>query len=281
MCQPKQRWRASLSMETQSPLIALKEVSKSYSTKSGEVLAVEKVSLDIEDGQFVSVLGPSGCGKSTLLLMLAGLISRTAGEVTISGQNIKKPYTDLGIVFQEPNLLEWRTVLQNVMMQIEMRHLDSTAYEKKSRELLNMVGLSEVVNRLPHELSGGQRQRAAICRALVHNPPLVLMDEPFGALDALTRDEMNMDLQRLWLDQGKTIVFVTHSITEAVFLSDRVVVMTPRPGRIAADVKIDLPRPRTFSIRETPQFGAYTSRIRRLFEELGVLQREDGDVQHP
>jgi NitT/TauT family transport system ATP-binding protein len=226
-------------------------------------------------GEFVSVVGPSGCGKSTLLLMVAGLIPSSGGTITIGNSTVTKPYTDLGIVFQEPVLLDWRKVLGNVLLQVELRRgLDKKKYRARAFELLDLVGLSGFENRYPFELSGGMRQRVSICRALLHDPPLLLMDEPFGALDALTRDQLNLDLQQIWMGSGKTVMFVTHSISEAVFLSDRVAVFSARPGRVVEVLDIDLPRPRHLSIRETPEFGQYAGEIRRVFASLGVL-RED------
>ncbi len=250
-------------------------VSKTYKARDGDIFAVDDVSVDVPEGGFVSLLGPSGCGKSTLLLMTAGLISRDAGTIAIDGTRVEKPYTDLGIVFQEANLLDWRNVLKNLMIQAEIRKLDRTKSERRARELLKMVDLVGYEKRYPYELSGGMRQRVAICRALLHDPDLLLMDEPFGALDALTRDQLNLDLQDLWMQSGKTVLFVTHSITEAVFLSETVIVMTPRPGRIGATIDIDLPRPRNLSMRETPEFGAYAREIRGLFEEWGVLRQHE------
>ncbi len=254
-------------------LIQVTGAAKRYAVASGEVAALDPVSLTVNEGEFVSILGPSGCGKSTFMLMLAGLISRSAGTIEIDGVKVDRPYTDLGIVFQDHNLLEWRNVLSNVMLQIEVRGRDPAQYLPRAQDLLRMVGLDGAEARLPHELSGGMRQRAAICRALIHEPRLLLMDEPFGALDALSRDQLNVDLQQMWLARPTTVIFITHSISEAVFLSDRVIMMTPRPGKIAADIKIDLPRPRPMSVRETPAFGAYTKQIRGLFEEWGVLRR--------
>ncbi len=253
------------------PFLRVEGVSKVYSTRQGEIFAVDDVSLDLPEHGFMSLLGPSGCGKSTLLLMSAGLVSRTAGTITISGNPVERPYTDLGIVFQDANLLDWRCVIDNLLIQAEFRGLDKSRLRDRGRELLDMVGLAGYERRYPHELSGGMRQRVSICRALVHDPPLLLMDEPFGALDALTRDQLNLDLQDIWVESRKTILFVTHSITEAVFLSDTVIVMTPQPGRVGAVVDIDLPRPREFAIRETPAFGSYARQIRGLFETWGVL----------
>ena len=227
-------------------------------------------------GEFISLVGPSGCGKSTLLLALAGLTPYTSGRIAIDGKLVERPYTDIGIVFQEPFLLEWRTVLRNVMLQAEMRGLDQSLYADRAQALLDRVGLAQFKDRLPHELSGGMRQRASICRALLHDPPLLLMDEPFGALDALTRDDLNLELQDIWARSPKTVFFVTHSIGEAVLLSDRVAIMSPRPGRIAEIMSIDLQRPRGLDMRETAEFGVYARRIREVFTSLGVLDAKSG-----
>ena len=258
------------------PFLSICGVSKVYSTRQGEIFAVDDVTLDLPEHGFISLLGPSGCGKSTLMLMSAGLVSRTAGTITIADTVVDRPYTDLGIVFQDSNLLDWRRVIDNLLIQAEFRGLDRSAIRERGLELLDMVGLAGYESRYPYELSGGMRQRVSICRALVHNPPLLLMDEPFGALDALTRDQLNLDLQDIWLESRKTILFVTHSITEAVFLSDTVIVMTPQPGRVGQVFDIDLPRPREFAIRETPEFGSYTKQIRGLFEQWGVLRNRAG-----
>jgi NitT/TauT family transport system ATP-binding protein len=255
--------------------VSIQGVSKTYPTRDGPLSAVDGVSLDFGRGDFVAVLGPSGCGKSTLMLMLAGLIGRTAGTISIDGTLVDRPYTNLGIVFQDPVLLDWRNVLDNLMLQAEIRALDRQAMRARARTLLSMVGLEGFEQRHPWELSGGMRQRVSICRALVHDPPLLLMDEPFGALDAMTRDQLNLDLQDIWLSHRKTVMFITHSIPEAVFLADRVIVMSPRPGRIASAIEVDLPRPRHLGVRETPAFGRYTGQIRALFEGWGVLREHD------
>jgi NitT/TauT family transport system ATP-binding protein len=254
------------------PIIRVDAVSKTYPTRDGEIFAVDDVSLDVPNGGFISLLGPSGCGKSTLLLMIAGLLSASRGTITVDGTTVKKPYTDLGIVFQDANLLDWRSVLKNLLIQAEIRGMSAADTKSRAHRLLNMVGLDGYADRFPYELSGGMRQRVSICRALVHDPPLLLMDEPFGALDALTRDQLNLDLQDIWIESGKTVLFVTHSITEAVFLSDTVVVMTPRPGKIGKVFNIDLPRPRNYATRDSDAFGRYTKEIRGLFEEWGVLR---------
>jgi NitT/TauT family transport system ATP-binding protein len=252
-------------------LIDARSISKVFRSDNETVAALRDVTFSIEPGEFVSLLGPSGCGKTTLMLILVGLIGADAGEAWIDGRRITAPFTDVGIVFQSPELLDWRTTLENVLLQIEVRRLPLRQFAKRARELLAQVGLGGFENRYPYELSGGMKQRVALCRALIHDPEILLMDEPFGALDALTRDQMNLDLQRLWLEKRKTAVLVTHSIDEAVFLSDRIIVMTPRPGKVAEIITIDLPRPRTFDCKDTPQFAAFTSHIRKKFFDLGVL----------
>jgi len=253
-------------------LLSIQGLSKVYATLDGPVRALDHVSLDARRGQFVSILGPSGCGKSTLLMIAAGLVSASSGAVIVNGERVERPRTDIGIVFQSPVLLDWRTALENVMLQVEARKLDRAAAERTARRLLASVGLAGFENKYPHELSGGMRQRVSICRALVHEPHQLLMDEPFGALDALTRDQIALDLQKLWNDRQMTVLFVTHSLPEAVFLSDRVVVMTPRPGRVDSIIDIELPRPRTLAVRDTPQFAAYSRQIRDLFLASGVLR---------
>jgi NitT/TauT family transport system ATP-binding protein len=254
------------------PLIELAAVSKIYTATDGSVPALESVSLDVPAGQFLSILGPSGCGKSTLLLMIAGLLMPSSGEIRVADRLVTRAQTDVGIVFQSPVLLDWRTVLRNVLLQIEARGLDLATHRAKARELLAAVGLEGFEDKYPFELSGGMRQRAAICRALIHDPPLLLMDEPFGALDALTREQMRLDIERLWLERRKTVVFITHSIPEAVLLSDRVVVMSPRPGRVDGVLEIDLPRPRRLEVQESPRFAAYHKAITDLFRARGVLR---------
>jgi NitT/TauT family transport system ATP-binding protein len=253
-------------------LVRITGLRKVYATKDGEdIRALEEVDLAIRNGEFISVVGPSGCGKTTLLKILAGILDRTAGEVTIAGRNLSGPSRELGVVFQAPVLLPWRTVLQNVMVPVEVQKRDRTTFEARARALLAMVGLSGFESKYPGELSGGMQQRVGICRALVHDPSFLLMDEPFGALDAMTRETMNEELQRIWADSRKTILLVTHSIPEAVYLADRVVVMTPRPGRIVDVIDVDLPRPRTLDMHNTPEFGRFVTRIRRHFNSAGSL----------
>jgi NitT/TauT family transport system ATP-binding protein len=244
----------------------------SYSSSGGMVEALGPIDLDVRDGEFVSVVGPSGCGKSTALLLIAGLLQPAAGEVVIDNRVVRGPQTDVGIVFQAPVLVDWRSVQGNIALQLELRGLRVEDYRSRIRELLASVGLTDFAGSRPYELSGGMQQRAAICRALVHDPPLLLMDEPFGALDALTREQLRVDLEHLWLSSEKTFIFVTHSISESIQLSDRVVVMGPRPGRIERVVNIDLPRPRTISVRESPAFLAYQHEITEIFLARGVLQ---------
>ena len=219
-------------------------VGKTYRRDGRETHALEHIDLSIGAGEFVAIVGPSGCGKSTLLRLVAGLHLPTSGEVRVDGRMVDRPQTNLGIVFQSPVLLDWRTALSNVLVQVELRGIDPREYRDRAHELLAQVGLAEFADRYPHELSGGMRQRVAIARALIHDAPLLLMDEPFGALDALTREQMRLDLEALWLATRKTVLFITHSIDEAVLLADRVVVMSPRPGRIERVLDIDLPRPR-------------------------------------
>ena len=252
--------------------IGLRGVSKRYMTASGDAVdALGEIDLDIAAGEFVSIVGPSGCGKSTMMMLVSGLIPATTGAITVGGTPVKGAVSKAGIVFQRDVLLDWRTVLANVLLPVEIKKLDPVSHRRKAQELLRSVGLEEFEDKYPGELSGGMRQRVAICRALVQDPGLLLMDEPFGALDALTREQMNLDLQRMWLRDRNTVLFITHSIEEAVLLSDRVVVMSSRPGRIADIVTDDLPRPRGAHTRSDPRFIEHVERIRRHFLALGVL----------
>ena len=252
------------------PYICLRDVAKRYDTKSGAVEACSEVTLDVRRSEFVAIVGPSGCGKTTILKMVAGLVPYTSGAITVGGRRVDRPLTDVGVVFQESILLDWRNVLSNVMLQIEIRGLDREIYETVARNLLKATGLEGFEEKKPYELSGGMRQRVSICRALVHDPPLLLMDEPFGALDALTREQIAMDIQRVWMEKRKTAIHITHSIHEAVLLADRVVVMSPRPGRIVEIIDVDLPRPRRLD-RLPPRFNDYAGRIREIFKSKGVL----------
>ena len=246
-------------------VIRIDDVSKVYSTRAREAIAaLERISLDVGENEFVVLVGPSGCGKSTLLKMVAGLLPVTTGSIQVHGTPVDGPREDVGIVFQAPVLLNWRDVLNNVLFPIEILHRDRQRYRPVALDLIRLVGLAGFENKHPRELSGGMQQRVAICRALIHDPTVLLMDEPFGALDALTREEMTIELLRIWTERPKTIVFVTHSIPEAVLLADRVVVMTPRPGRVAEVLAVDLPRPRTTDMTFSPPFKDYSDRIREL-----------------
>jgi NitT/TauT family transport system ATP-binding protein len=245
-----------------APALRIAAVRKVYDSLE----AIRAVTLDVADGEFVSVLGPSGCGKSTLLMMVAGLVDITEGEIDINETPVRGPRREIGVVFQSPVLLPWRTVLQNVMFPVELLKLPRQEYKARALELLRMAKIDEFVDLLPRQLSGGMRQRAAICRALVHNPSILLMDEPFSALDAITRDEMAIELLRIWQANRKTVVFVTHSIREAVLLSDRVVVMGRRPATIVEELKVDLPRPRTIAMTEDEAFNRMVRHLRRAIE---------------
>jgi NitT/TauT family transport system ATP-binding protein len=247
-------------------------LSKTYPTaSSGEVTALRNLDFEIFDGEFVSVVGQSGCGKSTLLKLLAGLLPASAGTVELNGRPLCGPSPEAAVVFQSPVLLPWRTVLDNVLLPIEFRGLARSRYRASALELLEMVGLRDFAQRYPFELSGGMQQRAALVRALVQDPRLLLMDEPFGALDAMTRELMNIELLRIWSQSRKTVLFITHSIAEAIFLSDRVIAMTPRPGSIADIITIDLPRPRDLSIINTDRFGHYVAYLRPLLDARGGM----------
>jgi NitT/TauT family transport system ATP-binding protein len=251
--------------------VALDRVSKTYGEGAEAVAALSEVTLSIDAGSFTAVVGPSGCGKSTMMLLVAGLLRCTTGAVMVAGRRIDAPVTDVGVVFQDPILLDWRNVLDNVLLQIDVRRRDRREYTPRAEALLRAVGVEAFAHRPPKELSGGMRQRVALCRALVHDPPLLLMDEPFGALDALTRERLASDLQRLWHERQKTVLFITHSIAEAVFLADRVIVMSSRPGRILRIIDIDLERPRRWDVQNSKSFVEYGAEIRQTFEQAGVL----------
>jgi len=254
-----------------APLIEIDGVSKIYETADGRVESLKPLTFAIDDGEFLAIVGPSGCGKSTLLKMVAGLLPVSSGEIRLGGRRVDGPPDDVGIVFQSAVLLAWRTVLENVMLQIEMRRLDRAKYLPKAQALLHLVGLEGFERKLPWQLSGGMQQRASICRALVHDPAVLLMDEPFGALDAMTREKMNVELQRIWFETKKTVLFITHSIPEAVFLADRVLVMSERPGSIAAIYDVNLPRPRSLRVMAQSGFGELTQTIRAHFYAQGTL----------
>jgi NitT/TauT family transport system ATP-binding protein len=247
------------------PFIHLAGVTKVYRTRSAEFLAVSQATFDVEAGELVALVGPSGCGKTTLLKILAGLHPHDAGEVRIgSAAQPFDPTRDIGMVFQQPLLLKWRRVIDNVLLPAEILGLPMAQSRERARDLLALVGLQGAEDKYPYQLSGGMQQRASIARALIHDPKLILMDEPFGALDALTREKMNLELLRIWQEAKKTIVFVTHGITEAVFLGTRVIVLTSGPARMADNFLVDLPHPRTLDMKTSEKFGEYTRRVYRL-----------------
>jgi len=256
---------------TPAAVIDVCHVEKVFITVRNErIHALHDISLSVGEREFVTIVGPSGCGKSTLLKTIAGLLRASAGSVWVAGTEVAAPRKDIGIVFQNPILLPWRTVMENVLLPAEVQGIPLAKARARARDLLAMVGLADFENKYPMELSGGMQQRAAISRALLSDPKILLMDEPFGALDAMTREQMNLDLQRIWRESGKTVVLITHSIPEAVFLGDRVIVMTPRPGRITRVVEVEIARPRSIEVMGEPPFGRLTSDIRKLLYGLGA-----------
>lgn len=252
--------------------VRIEGVSKAYETREGDaILALDCTDIMIEPGEFVAIVGPSGCGKSTALGLIAGLLPASSGRILLDGEAVRRPHPKIGVVFQTDLLLYWRTVTENILLPIEIKQGGVRDYRPRVEQLLEQVGLQGFGGKYPGELSGGMRQRVAICRALIQDPGLLLMDEPFGALDALTREQMIMDLQAMWLSVRNTVVFITHSIDEAVFLADRVIVMSPRPGRIDLDLRIELKRPRRWAVHTDLRFVDYIARIRKIFESKGVL----------
>ena len=254
-------------------LIRVAGLEKSYRSRDRSLTrALGPVSLDITRGEFITIVGPSGCGKSTLLKLIAGLIDRSAGSIAIGGREIVGPQEEIGVVFQSPVLLPWRTALENVMLPAAVQRLDPAKSKARGLELLALVGLREFAGKYPNELSGGMQQRVAIARALMHDPAVLLMDEPFGALDAMTRENMNLEIRRIWAESGKTILFVTHSIPEAVFLGTRVLVLSARPGLVADVVDVDLGAERSLDIVTSDAFGVFTRRIRHHFQAKGMIE---------
>jgi NitT/TauT family transport system ATP-binding protein len=251
--------------------VVLSEVQKTYFAAQGDVDALGPVSFSMAPGETVAVVGPSGCGKSTLLRMIAGLDDSTAGAITVAGQAVNAPIPDVGIVFQRDLLLDWRTVIDNVLLPAELKGGDLQPARRRGQQLLTELGVADFASRFPWELSGGMRQRVAIARALLCNPSMLLLDEPFSALDALTRDQMNVTLQQVQASANVTTLLITHSILEAVYLSDRVIVMSARPGRILDDIRVPFARPRRLSLREDPAFVDIARQIRVHFERTGVL----------
>jgi NitT/TauT family transport system ATP-binding protein len=263
---------ATTPSSAQDDFLCVEGLDKIYPSRGGAIVALKDVNLSVAAAKFVSLLGPSGCGKSSLLRCVAGLERPTAGTIVLRGKAVTAPPEDMGIVFQRDVLLDWLSVIRNILLPARIRRQPLDQWRPKAEHLLELIGLEGFANRFPWELSGGMRQRVAICRALLLDPALLLMDEPFGALDAMTRDELNLELQRLWLADAKTVLFVTHSIPEAVFLSDQIIVMSRSPGRVADVVTVDLPRPRELAIRETQDFGRCVAQIRQIFEGFGLLR---------
>ncbi len=259
--------------------VRIDRVSKVFGEATEQpFLAVKTVSVDIDAGEFVSVVGPSGCGKSTLMLMVAGLLGRSSGEIAVAGRNVVAPITDVGIAFQDHLLLDFRTALDNVTLHADIRGLPKRRIETRAKELFAQLRLTPAMKKYPRQLSGGMRQRVSLIRTLVHDPSLILMDEPFGALDELTRLQVRTDLEALWLRRRPTVLFITHSVEEAVGLSDRILVMSPSPGEIVEEIRVDLPRPRPIVLGDVKDFTAYVDRIHRQFERLGVLQHVESGV---
>ncbi|GAC1339527.1 MAG: ABC transporter ATP-binding protein [Candidatus Dormibacteria bacterium] len=254
--------------------LEITDVSHTFATKRARVAVFEDFNCSVQAGEFIAILGPSGCGKSTLLRIIAGLIRPTRGQVVLDGTPVTRPGREVGMVFQDDALLEWRTAFENVMLPAEIKGISKSAVAERAHELLGQVGLTDFQDSRPSQLSGGMKQRVAICQALVYQPRLLLMDEPFGALDALTRKQMQLDLQGLWRNQCNTVLFVTHSIEEAVLLADRVLVMSPRPARLVKEYRIDLERPRNSETERDATYRDAVTDIEGLFGSLGVLRQE-------
>ncbi len=249
-------------------VLRVRNLSATFPNGNGGLRALERLSFDVVSQEFVCILGPSGSGKSTLLRILAGLLPPTSGEVFYRGERLAGPRREVGFVFQKANLMPWRTVVENITLPLELAGVPHAFAVAQAKEMVELVGLSGFENTLPRDLSGGMAQRVAIARALVHDPDLLLLDEPFGSLDALTRERMGGELLRIWQARRKTVVMVTHSISEALFLADRVLVLSGRPGRLCLDLPVDLPRPRQESMRYTPKFGNLARRMRQAIGEI-------------
>ncbi len=251
-----------VTMDSAQPALVVSNLSAVFRNGNGGLQALERLSFSVHSQEFVCVLGPSGSGKSTLLRILAGLLTPTEGEVIYHGEPLREPRREIGFVFQRANLMPWRTVMQNILLPLELQGVPRQEALQRARELVELVGLQGFEDSLPRDLSGGMAQRVAIARALVHDPDLLLLDEPFGGLDALTRERMGTELLRIWQVRRKTVVMVTHSISEALFLADRVIVLTPRPGRLRLDLQVGLPRPRQEEMRYTAPFGELAQQLR-------------------
>ncbi|WP_425145603.1 ABC transporter ATP-binding protein [Deinococcus sp.] len=258
-----------MTLVSTQPIVSARKLGMVFPVPGGQTVALQDADLSIMPGEFISLIGPSGCGKTTLLRLMADLIQPTGGDLLIAGQapGVARRARQYGYVFQAPALMEWRNVLQNVMLPLQVMKYPAPQRQARAREMLNLVGLEQFERSYPWQLSGGMQQRVSIARALAFDPPLLFMDEPFGALDEITREKLNLELLRLWRETGKTVIFVTHSISEAVFLSTRVVVMTARPGRIEGIVNVDLPQPRSDETREEPRFFELATRIRELLKK--------------
>lgn len=253
-----------------APLISVQEIRKVFHSGLKPISALEGVSFDVEEGSLVSIVGPSGCGKSTLLKIVSGLLPSTSGAALVGSRRVQAPLENVGMVFQSPVLLKWKNVIGNIMLPVDFARLDRVRHLERALALIRLVGLQGFEEMYPYQLSGGMQQRVSLCRALVTDPQILLMDEPFGALDALTRDELDLELLKIWEEKRKTVLFVTHNIQEAVFLSDYVVVMSARPGKVLEKISIDLERPRKMELMSSSRFGDYTLRIRAL---LGPASR--------
>lgn len=249
------------------PQLQIDALTVTYHTNRGSLMAVQDMTMSVGRKEFVAVLGPSGCGKSTLLKIISGLLAPSAGHVFLDGTKIEGPRPDVGIVFQQPVLLPWKTVLENVLVPIRALRRNESDYRDRARSLLTLVGLEKFASHYPKELSGGMQQRVGIARGLIHNPRLLLMDEPFAALDAMTREQMSEELQSIWMETDKAVVFITHSIHEAVFLADRVIVLSPRPARVLDDVAIDLPRPRQGNVASNARYGELCAHLKSYFSD--------------
>ena len=251
-----------MTLPANNPILDIQNLSATFSNKNGKLTALQDISFSVMAQEFVCVLGPSGSGKSTLLRILGGMLNPTKVQVTLGGQPLRGPHPKVGIVFQDPNLMPWRTVIQNVLLPLELRDMPSEEAHSQAPSILELVGLQGFEGYLPRDLSGGMAQRVAIARSLVHDPDVLLLDEPFGALDALTRERMGEELSRIWQVRRKTVVMVTHAIEEAIYLADRVLVLSAQPGRLVLDAPVDLPRPRTDALRYSPEFGELAQKLR-------------------
>ena len=268
--------RQSAPIALQGAPISISGVSKTFGVDGPKPFkALSPVDMDIRGGEFISIVGPSGCGKSTLMLMVSGLLERTSGDIRVGDDVVTSPLTDVGIAFQDHLLLDFRTAMDNVLLQATIRGLPIDELRQRAQRLFEQLRLSAAVDKYPWQLSGGMRQRVSLIRTLVHQPSVLMLDEPFGALDALTRLQVRTDLETLWMEQRPTVLFITHSVEEAVGLSDRIFVMSPSPGEVVDEIVVDLPRPRPISLGESPEFGQYVDRIYAHFERLGVLHGAD------